>query len=320
MIKIAVVKFGGTSVADEKARVCAFDRIRDYQKAGFAVAAVVSAMGRLGAPYATDTLLSLVRGNDTLPETRDMLMSCGETISACVFADALCKEGIPAIPMNGLTAGIQTDDVHLSADITGMDAARVLSVLESGKIAVVTGFQGVSASGSVTTLGRGGSDTSAVYIAGYLHAEETVIYTDVPGVAECDPRVVPAARFLDEIDSDDMLLLANSGAGVVHPRAVEAGRRFHIPVWVRSTFEATRGTVIREMERKPSGFVGIALKRMDGEDALSMVYRNAERVLEEVRALLPGCPARAEGDAVVIAVPKAQSNEAARALYGRFAG
>lgn len=318
MGKIAVVKFGGTSVADDKARACAMDRIREYRTAGYAVAVIVSAMGRMGAPYATDTLLSLVRGNDTLPETRDMLMSCGETISACVFADALCKEGIPAVPMNGMTAGIETDDEHLSAEITGMNTTPVLRVLESGKVAVITGFQGVSRQGHVTTLGRGGSDTSAVFVAGFLKADETVIYTDVPGVAECDPRIVPHARFLDEIDYDDMLLLARLGAGVVHPRSVEAGKRFHLPVWVRSTFTTEVGTKICPTEHKSAGFVGIALKHVGDHDAVSMVYRDASSVIGDVQALLPGFTTVLEGDAVTVTLPKAEAADAARKLYERF--
>jgi len=319
MSKIAVVKFGGTSVADEKARACAMERIREYRAAGCAVAAIVSAMGRMGAPYATDTLLSLVRGNDTLPETRDLLMSCGETISACVFADALCKEGIPAVPMNGMTAGIETDDEYLSAEITGMNTAPVLGVLDEGKVAVITGFQGVSKHGHVTTLGRGGSDTSAVFVAGFLKADETVIYTDVPGVAECDPRIVPQARFLDEIDYDDMLLLARLGAGIVHPRSVEAGKRFHIPVWVRSTFTTEVGTKICSVEKKSEGFVGIALRHIGEQNAVSMVYRNAPAIIGGVRALLPGFKFSLEGDAVTVTLSKAEAANVAKRLYERFA-
>lgn len=319
MSKIAVVKFGGTSVADEKARACAMARIREYRAAGCAVAAIVSAMGRMGAPYATDTLLSLVRGDDTLPETRDMLMSCGETISACVFADALCREGVPAVPMNGMTAGIQTDEEHLSAQITGMDTAPVLSVLDSGRVAVITGFQGVSKKESVTTLGRGGSDTSAVCVAGYLKADEAVIYTDVPGVAECDPRVVPEAKFLDEIDYDDMLLLAKRGAGVVHPRSVEAGKRFGIPVWVRSTFTAEKGTKICSVPAKSPGFVGIAVKHAGADDAVSIVHHGAADILQSIQDLLPDGRVTLDGYAVTVLLPRAESAHAVKALYAAFA-
>ncbi|HWQ59026.1 MAG TPA: aspartate kinase [Clostridia bacterium] len=317
--RIAVVKFGGTSVADEKARACAMERIGEYRAAGYAVAVVVSAMGRMGAPYATDTLLSLVRGADTLPETRDLIMSCGETISACVFADALCKEGIPAVPLTGMTAGIETEDVHLAAEITGMDTSRVLRVLEAGRVAVITGFQGVSKSGAVTTLGRGGSDTSAVFVAGYLAADETVIYTDVPGVAECDPRVVPEAKFLEEIDYDDMLALANLGAGVVHPRSVAAGKRFSIPVWVRSTFETMPGTKICALAKKPQGFVGIAVKHQGEEDAVSMVYRDASRVACRIGEMFPGAKRSVEGDVATAVLPKTEAAAAAKALYATFA-
>lgn len=318
--KIAVVKFGGTSLASEQAQACAIARIEEYRERGFAVAAIVSAMGRMGAPYATDTLLSLVRGAETLPETRDLLMSCGETICACVFADALCRAGVPAVPFNGMSAGIQTDGAHLFAEITGMDTRPVREAFGAGSVAVITGFQGVSPRGMVTTLGRGGSDTSAVCVAGYLDAAETVIYTDVPGVAQCDPRIVLEARFLDEIDFDDMLALAQLGAGVVHPRAVEAGRRFDLPIWVRSTFTSEPGTRIWAMPEKPRGFVGLAVKRSDSTSVLSMVYRNAREIAAKAVELLPGAAICAAGDILTLTLPGEEAAAAARLLYAAFAG
>jgi len=198
-MEIIVVKFGGTSVADERARTAAIGQIKNIRAAGYGVVAVVSAMGRKGAPYATDTVLGLVRPADcSAPRTRDLLMSCGEIISACVFADSLEQEGVKAMPMNGMTAGIRTDGVYNAAEITDMDTSRVLKAVEEGYVPVVTGFQGVSENCDMTTLGRGGSDTSAVAIGGYLGAKGVYIYTDVPGVAETDPRIVKEARFLRE--------------------------------------------------------------------------------------------------------------------------
>jgi aspartokinase len=272
---LAVVKFGGTSVATEEGRALAVGHIRALRERGLDAAAVVSAMGRRGQPYATDTLLDLV-GSDCGQVTRDLLSSCGETISACVLAHQLTRAGIPAQPMTGPQAGLQTDGVFGSARVTGMDTAPVRSVLDAGLVPVITGFQGAGPDGRITTLGRGGSDTSAVEIGGYLGAAEIVIFTDVPGIAAADPRVWPEAPYLPEVDSGDMLALARWGAKVIHPRAVEAGRRHRVPVWVRSTFDSLPGTVIRRLAKKPSGFLGTAmlrrcaLTREDGGDHLRL--------------------------------------------------
>ena len=253
------MKFGGTSVADGHGRAAAIGQMRRALDAGKAVVAVVSAMGRMGKPYATDTLLSLA------PEmgagARDLLMSCGEVISACVMANDLLAQGIPAVPMSGVDAAVRTDGVYGGAEIVGMDPGPVRRALEDGLLPVITGFQGVGPKGRLTTLGRGGSDTSAVEIAGYLGAERAVIFTDVPGVAVCDPRIVPEAPFLGRMDSRDIRLLAEYGAKVIHPRAVAAGQKHRVPIWVRSTFDDRAGTEIAELCDPPRGLVGIAALR-----------------------------------------------------------
>lgn len=319
-MKIAVLKFGGTSVASDEAREKAIGHIRSYLDRGFAVVSVVSAMGRKGAPYATDTLLSLIDSHSD-PYTRDLLMSCGETISASVFADALSREGIPAVPMNGMTAGIRTEGEHLASSISGMETDRVIKALGEGKTVVITGFQGVNDAREVTTLGRGGSDTSAIAIAGFLKATEAVIYTDVPGVAEADPRIVPEARFIPEIDFEDMLLLASSGAGVVHPRAVEAGMRFSADFYVRSTFDELPGTHIMKLSPKPSGFIGItATKPAEGKVVVTALKRPlggsdvaaARKALEERELTFEQNLIRAE-------LPAEEANAAIKTLYGCLA-
>jgi len=315
-MKTVVVKFGGTSVADERARACAIQRIGEYRQAGCAVVAVVSAMGRKGAPYATDTLLSLVRP-DAAPEIRDLIMTCGESISACVFADALCQAGIDAVAMNGMTAGIRTDSVHLNAEIVGMDTERVNAALAAGKTVVITGFQGVAEDMSFHTLGRGGSDTSAAAIAGYLRAERCVIYTDVPGVAECDPRIVPEARFMDRVDAEDMLELARRGAGVIHPRAVAAALASGTPLRVASTFRSDGGTDIVP-EAKRDGFVGLAVAHDGTDDLVTMLYHPVERVLAQAQSMFPACTR--EGDLITVRLPAGgAARTAAQALYAAFA-
>lgn len=323
-MEIIVVKFGGTSVADERARAAAIGQIKNILKEGYGVVAVVSAMGRKGAPYATDTLLSLVRpAGESSPRTRDLLMTCGETISACVFADSLEQEGVKAMPMNGMTAGIKTDGVYNAAEITGMDTGRVIKAVEEGYVPVITGFQGISENCDMTTLGRGGSDTSAVAIGGYLGARGVYIYTDVPGIAETDPRIVKEARFLKEVDAEDMLTLAENGAGIIHPRAVRTGVGFGVPVWVRSTFDSDPGTAIVHLDPKPAGLVGLALKKgLPGEEPMAAVTVVAHPVTEEAvskaKAALPGADIAKEGDVLRASVKETEAADAVRALYDIF--
>lgn len=317
-MKTLVVKFGGTSVADEAKRKCAIERIREAKNAGFGVVAVVSAMGRKGAPYATDTLLSLVEQGESAPRTRDLLMSCGETISACVFSHALCLEGIPSAPMNAYSAGIKANGSYNCAEITGMDAANVKNALEQGMVPVITGFQGVDENNDVNTLGRGGSDTSAVEIGGYLGAEGVIIYTDVPGIAQTDPRIISEAKYAEEMDSDDVLLLAQNGAGVIHPRAVRAAMGFDIPVWVRSTFTTGSGTLIKHLEKKQSGLVGIALKKGEVEAVITLIARPmGGDLLQSIKNVAAN--AAVEGDIVTVTLPLDEANGAIRKIYDLFA-
>lgn len=261
-----VVKFGGTSVATEERRVRAIAHVAKLRSSPARVVAVVSAMGRRGSPYATDTLLSLLSGESN-PAVRDLLMSCGETISACVFADALEQCGIKAVALTGMQAGILTDSSFGRAEIFDMNTLRIWASLNEGRVPVITGFQGANVSGEVTTLGRGGSDTSAVAIGGFLRAKEVIIYTDVPGIAVIDPRIIPEAPFFEEIPPKPMRLLAFWGAGVIHPRAVNAANKFGMDVWVRSTFDDKPGTRITEHANLRPGPVGIAcLRNCDVEE------------------------------------------------------
>lgn len=254
-----VVKFGGTSLASQELRKEAISHISSLKGEGKNVIAVVSAMGRKGAPYATDTLISLLSRNCD-PATLDLLMSCGEVISACVFADSLIREGIEAVPLSSLQAGIVTDGVFGSADIFDIDTKRMKMELYDNKVVVVTGFQGVTVRNDITTLGRGGSDTSAVVIGGFMNAESVHIFTDVPGIAVIDPRLVPKAKYLEQIDVDYMYELARWGAGVIHPRAVAAARNYDFDLFVRSTFDKGQGTRIIK-DYKIKGPVAMAVMK-----------------------------------------------------------
>lgn len=243
---IIVQKFGGTSVADpEKIKNVAKAVIREKNN-GNDVIVVVSAMG-----HTTDYLVKLAKDITPTPDSRemDMLLATGEQVSIALLAMAIQAQGYKAISMNAMQVGIITECIHTKARIVDIKTNKLKQHLDEGKIIVVAGFQGVTPDGEITTLGRGGSDTSAVAIAGALQAERCDIYTDVEGVYTTDPRIVPKATKLDEISYEEMLELAHVGANVLHPRSVETAKQFKVPMRVRSTFKLDDlGTYITGVE------------------------------------------------------------------------
>ena len=240
---ILVKKFGGSSVATPEKIHGIVDRVLSEKKPGDRIVIVVSAMGD-----STDDLLDLAaKVTDNMPKRElDMLLSTGEQVSIALMATAFCSKGQPAISFTGGQAGIHTSDVHSKATILDVDAKRVIKALDEGKIAIVAGFQGITDEGDITTLGRGGSDTTAVAVAAGIKADFCEIYTDVDGVYTSDPRIVPTAQKMDEITFAEMLELARLGAGVMQPRAVEYGEHNGVAIHVRSTFKNDPGTIIRE--------------------------------------------------------------------------
>ncbi|TYR82772.1 aspartate kinase [Priestia megaterium] len=245
-MKIIVQKFGGTSVRNEEGRERAIYHLNNALKDGYKVVVVVSAMGRKGEPYATDTLLSLVNGNKASLNKRelDMLMSCGELISAVVFTNLLNESGINATALNGAQAGFVTNSDFTNAKILEMKCDRLLQELENYDVVVVTGFQGADESGNTTTLGRGGSDTSASALGAALQAEYIDIFTDVEGVMTADPRIVEDARPLSVVTYNEICNMAYQGAKVIHPRAVEIAMQAKVPMRVRSTYTDSEGTLV----------------------------------------------------------------------------
>lgn len=240
---IIVQKFGGTSVGSIERIQHVADRVMAEVNNGKEVVVVVSAMGKT-----TDELVQLAKQLTNHPNRRemDMLLSTGEQVSIALLAMALEVKGQRAVSLTGWQAGIQTEAVHGNARITHIDPARIKAHLQEGKVVIVAGFQGVTAAGEITTLGRGGSDTTAVALAAALEAEKCDIYTDVPGVFTTDPRYVKQARKLQAISYDEMLELANLGAGVLHPRAVEFAKNYQVPLEVRSSMVEECGTIVKE--------------------------------------------------------------------------
>ena len=247
---LIVKKFGGTSVANAErifnvARRC----VEEYQK-GNQVVVVLSAMGDT-----TDDLLELAATISAKPSKRelDMLMSTGEQVSVSLCAMAIQELGVPAVSLNAFQVPMRTSRSYGNARLKKINTNRIMSELENNKIVLVTGFQGINRYDDVTTLGRGGSDTTAVALAAVLHADACEIYTDVDGVYTCDPRIVPEAKKLDEITYDDMLDLATLGAQVLHNRSVGMAKKYGVELVVRSSLSDAPGTIVREelkVERK----------------------------------------------------------------------
>lgn len=261
-MKIIVQKFGGTSLKTEELRNRAAEHVMQVLKDGKKVVVVVSAIGRTGDPYATDTLLELVGGvqNHASKRELDLLVSCGETISAVVFSHLLQEKGVKSIALTGAQAGFRTTEEYTDAKITEMKVDMLKSELEEFDVVVVTGFQGETPKGTVATLGRSGSDTSATALGAALNAEVVDIFTDVKGVMTADPRIVEKAQTLNVVTYNEICNMAYQGAKVIHPRAVEIAMQAKVPIRIRSTETDDEGTLItssttnlvgRDVEERP---------------------------------------------------------------------
>jgi aspartate kinase len=260
-VALVVQKFGGTSVADSDKILAAARRAIQAHSRGDQVLVVVSARG-----HTTDELIALAKEITENPPARemDMLLATGEQVSVALMAMAIESLGVPAISFTGAQIGLVTDSFHTKARIRNISTERMAQALADGKIVIVAGFQGVDEHYNITTLGRGGSDTTAVALAAVLGADGCEIYTDVDGVYTTDPRVVPEARKIDRISYDEMLELASLGAGVMHSRSIEFAKKYGVPIHVRSSFADADGTWIvdeRDAERLGVAVTGAALAK-----------------------------------------------------------
>ena len=265
---LLVQKFGGTSVGSVERLQAVARRIADCKEEGNDLVIVVSAMG-----HTTDELTAKAKAISAAPPQRemDMLLSTGEQVSIALLSMALHELGVPAVSMTGAQVGIVTESAHGRARILDVRTDRLRSRLAEGQVVVVAGFQGTSLSSGgtaeITTLGRGGSDTSAVALAAALGAEACEIYTDVPGVLTTDPRKVVDAQLMPEVSCDEMLELASLGAAVLHPRAVEIARNYGVTMVVRSSWGDDAGTTLTSRSARPIGREGLELGRpVDGAE------------------------------------------------------
>ncbi len=259
-MSLIVKKFGGSSVGSAEKIIAVAKRILAEKEPNDQIVMVVSAMGDT-----TDDLIALAKQIDDDPyrfeREMDMLLTTGEQVSIALLTMAFRSLGQKAVSLTGAQAGMHTNSVHTKGKILDIQPQRVKDELKNGNIVIVAGFQGVDILGDPVTLGRGGSDTSAVALAGALKADSCEIYTDVDGIYSADPRIAPDARRMKEITYDEMLEMARLGAGVMQPRSVEMGKHFNIPIHVRSTFTTKPGTMIREaytMEEKEFVIRGVA--------------------------------------------------------------
>lgn len=254
-MKILVQKFGGSSLSSAEDREEAINHISSALEEGYSVCVVVSAMGRKGQPYATDTLIELIHKNGARLNKRDwdLLLHCGEIISATTLSSMLGSRNISATVLTGGQAGIITDKEYGNATIQSLDGTRIKQELLTHQVVIVTGFQGRTEDWEVTTLGRGGSDTTATALGVALQADCVDIFTDVSGVMTADPRIVEDAQQLDAVTYTEIANMAYQGAKVLHPRAVEMAMQGNVPIRVRSTFSQDPGTLVTnrsELQRR----------------------------------------------------------------------
>ncbi len=255
-MKIVVQKFGGTSVVTPQLRDMVCDRIREAWEQDYSVVVVVSAMGRTGDPYATDTLknLALSVNPDSHFRELDLIMSCGELISTVVLANTLHAKGIAARAMTGFQAGMYTNEEFSQAEVLNCKPDKVIEALEKGEVVVVAGFQGISDNNEITTLGRGGSDTSAVILGAALGAEKVEIYSDVSGVMTADPKFFEGARIIDHLTYSEVCQMAYEGAKIIHPPAVEIAMQHNVSLVVKNPAESGPGTLIDNEYSDVGGF------------------------------------------------------------------
>ena len=261
-MSLVVQKYGGSSVANAEKILRVAQRVIKTKQAGNKVVVVVSAMGDM-----TDDLIDLSKQINSDPQERemDMLLATGEQVSIALLAMAIHKLGHEAVSFTGPQVGIMTDEFHSKARIQNIIPDRIKKALSEGKIVIVAGFQGQTPSGEITTLGRGGSDLTAVALAVALKAKHCEIYTDVDGIYTADPRVIPEAKKMDVITYDEILELASLGAKVMHSRSIEVGKKFDMPIWVCNSHKNVKGTLITKENKKMEEVVvsGVALAEDD---------------------------------------------------------
>ena len=278
-MEIVVMKFGGTSVCSEEQRYAAFKHVYREVNAGYKVVVVVSAMGRFGEPYATDTLKELVSYNVSKQES-DRLLACGEIISSIVISDFFQQQGLKSIALSPHDVGIKTNDVYSNAEVERVDVSVIKQYLNTYDVIIAPGFVGTTNTHNIATLGRGGSDTSAVVLGAALNAVYVDIYSDVEGVMTADPKLVKNARVLEKISYDNLIALASRGAKVIHLKAIEYAKNNHVNLRLRQTTKETIGTYVVDQQVNTlsitytNQYVRYELRHLDGFVACEQLVKH----------------------------------------------
>lgn len=283
---IVIQKFGGTTVSSVSKRLLVAKRIKDTIDLGLSPIAVISAIGRLGEPYSTDSLLSLVRPNRIKARDLDLLMSVGEIISCVLMVDTLASIGVNAKPYTGGQAGIITDESYGKANILHVKPEPILECLKKGIVPVVAGFQGITEHGQITTLGRGGSDTSAAILAKAVDADRIEIYTDVDGIMTADPNIVKEAKKLNELSYSELFEMADQGSKVIHPKAVSIAMSKQIPLIIKNIAGNDPGTLIsnRKIEKQKKDLV-TSIVHISGRCQVKALYDNSDEKIGILKEL-----------------------------------
>lgn len=275
-MNILVQKFGGTSVSTLERRQLVAQKIIKAKEDGYSPVIVVSAMGRSGDPYATDSLLALIDEKfiNKNHQATDLLISCGEIISTVILSDELYKSNIESVPLTGGLAGILTDSNYNNANIKDVFTKNLLSILKDNKIPVVAGFQGQNQKGYITTLGRGGSDVTAALLGVALNASCIEIYTDVDGIMTADPRIVSEASLIDQLNYNEVFQFADQGAKVIHPRAIEIAMKANIPLVIKNTLNDCKGTIINNENNENSTKLITGITHMSNRVQIKVTLAN----------------------------------------------
>jgi aspartate kinase len=294
-LRLIVQKFGGSSLHSEDLRRQVLEHVLEARRSGYSPVVVVSAMGRKGEPYATDTLLEFIRNVNPMPSLRetDLLISCGEIIAAATLAAQMTGAGLEAVALSGWQAGIITDGMFGQAEIIRIKKERILKLAADGIVVVVAGFQGASEQGEINTLGRGGSDTTAVALAAALESELVEIYSDVDTVMTADPRLVPEAKPIKNIGYQEVLQMAREGAKVIHPRAVDIALQYNLPLLLKKTGEKGSGTFVSHKKARedrifvPRGRLVSGITQVEGLAQVRLLEpQSSSEQLEEILSTL----------------------------------
>lgn len=282
-MSIIVQKFGGTSLNDLNAQSLLLSQVKKAKEEGHDLVVVVSAMGRSGDPYSTDTLINMldIANGPVDLKNKDLIMSCGEVISSSVISHLLNIHGMESVALTGFQAGILTDNKFNNASIVDINTTKIRNYLKEGKIVVVAGFQGATKDMDITTLGRGGSDITAVTLGGFLKADRVDIFTDVPGIAVIDPKIISSPPYIKNINYDTMYNYASHGAKVIHPKAVSIGQKYNIPIYIRTAFLHDGCTIISNEQEENKKIIGIGVDVKYDSGCISVFLDSNDAELKE---------------------------------------